>query len=617
MMKNKAILIFSFLLGLIVIAIALAIVLFAASSDNEVEFPQYAYRDYIDRSESMIFKGNAGAQLYEAESAVLSGGAYATDNGMASGRMVADGLKEDGAVKFRIEFDKSCTVRLVFSLCYVSTANRAISARNLFAVYLNSKEQNVRKADVSNCYNTYDFKENAVCTLNVPAGANTIELVAAVGGYTVDYMLLVPVGKKTSGEKTIGVPSYAFDCEDAAQRYEAERGERRGAIAVYDEGVSGGFYMLNTEKDDRVSFFIESESDARTELAVSINNRGNVERLKDLCQITVNGKQLGANPALSGGGKFFEVTLGEIDVVRGLNEIKVSGAGANYYLDYIVLNPNINYSPNKHTIRYEAESGRLSGDCRVESNVGVSGGADVGYNYVGTSVELTVSSAVEHTANLSVCMSYTGELSVLGEVIAVSLNGRALSLDEATIENTGGYEYYREFYIGKISVVKGENTVTVTSVSGDYNLDYITLSHAELGAKGGTVKLEAENAALSDGCQSEHNVEASGGADVGFNVRNSSINFAVRSDSDLTVKLILSLSFVDSEDGLMSDYFTIKVNGKSLDIHDMIISSTGSWTVFTENIVGEMQLKEGFNTISIVSKNGMYNVDYILIQPLE
>ena len=71
------------------------------------------------------------------------------------------------------------------------------------------------------------------------------------------------------------------------------------------------------------------------------------------------------------------------------------------------------------------------------------------------------------------------------------------------------------------------------------------------------------------------------------------------------------LSCIAQNDLDMSDYVTIKVNGRSIDLYDKKMQGTSSWKIFANNNIGEIQLKSGLNTLTLISKDDVFNVDYI------
>lgn len=305
--------------------------------------------------------------------------------------------------------------------------------------------------------------------------------------------------------------------------------------------------------------------------------------------------------------------LATVSLKDGANKIKIVGKGANFAVDYITLNSDVNYSAQK-SLRYEAEQGALEGGCRQEVNAYVSDGKNVGYNYVSSTITFTVKSMVADEAFLSLRMSYWGDNTYLSEVLEITINGTILDLSAQFIEHTGGYEYYVDVFLNTVNVNYGDNTIVIKSLTDQqYNVDYLSLTNEIISSSAKENRYEAERAILRDGCQTEYYAKASGGQDVGYNKPFSNITFNVVAESEINVKLVLALSCFIEENGLMSDYLYVTINGQNLNIYDKEIISTGNWDTYFENYVGDVRLSQGLNIITITSKSETYNLDYIAL----
>ena len=103
-MRSNIYILFGFLAGIAVVCIAVFTVIVATShAVSPSDFPVYAYSEYIDRTSSMTFTADGGAQLYEAEKAELTG-ATAESNALASGGSAAGGM-EDGSVRRDLDLE--------------------------------------------------------------------------------------------------------------------------------------------------------------------------------------------------------------------------------------------------------------------------------------------------------------------------------------------------------------------------------------------------------------------------------------------------------------------------------------------------------------------------------
>ncbi len=613
-MKAKGYLLFSFILGAVVgVTSLVAVLITALSASKSQDFPVYAYHQYIDRTSNMLFSINAGAQLYESENAEVSGGAEEVFNSLASGGKVVGSIKKDSVLKYGIIFEEECTVQLKLSVCYVSDINRDTYAQNLFSVCLNGVELATRRANIAHGYSDFDFKENLLCTMDFPAGRNIIEFISEMEGYEIDYMLLVPMTERTSSETTIGLPVYNYKSDDRVQRFEAEHAERENAYAEYNLSSSGRYYTVNeTEKASNI-FWVESDKNTRTELAIALKNYGNTDTMSEFCDVYVNDEKLLIDvvlPIENVDGKFSESSLGRINLKQGLNEIAIINKSGAYCLDYIALNASINYTKDNVTFRYEAEDSILSGGCVYKKDLTASAENIVSNNVPDSYVSYTVCSCVEDAAYFSICLNYSGNEDNLGNVVEIVVNSRLINLSDKAVYKSSSYI---EIYLGLITIEEGNNVFIIRSLSGNYELDYFALSNMEFSFSGQAYKYEAENALLFDGSQVEWDKKASGSKIAGSNIQGSSVNFSIMCNDIGSAKLSLSLSCVSRKNILMNDNLSIIVNGQTVNISGLNITTTEDWSTFMENAVGNIRLKEGLNLISIVSKAELYTLDYICL----
>ena len=80
----------AFIFSVLTVVISIVVTLFSVSDKPFfLDFPAYAYHEYVDRSEDMVLKNGSGAQFYEAEKAALSSGVNLCDNvGASNGKAV-------------------------------------------------------------------------------------------------------------------------------------------------------------------------------------------------------------------------------------------------------------------------------------------------------------------------------------------------------------------------------------------------------------------------------------------------------------------------------------------------------------------------------------------------
>ena len=237
-MRSNIYILFGFLAGIAVVCIAVFTVIVATShAVSPSDFPVYAYSEYIDRTSSMTFTADGGAQLYEAEKAALEN-AKAEHNVLASGESAVGGMEEGSVIRYTVVSDSVCTVRLFLSLCYSPASGSDSAADSVLSVRCNGAEAGIRSASVYACGSPYDFRENGLCAAELKKGENEIEVRIKTGGVTADYLLLVPVQERTSSDPVIGNPSEPFDSSGGEQRFESESAKNENVVAFYDSSAS-------------------------------------------------------------------------------------------------------------------------------------------------------------------------------------------------------------------------------------------------------------------------------------------------------------------------------------------------------------------------------------------
>ena len=240
----------AFIFSVLTVVISIVITLFSVSNQPfYLDFPAYAYHEYVDRSDDTVFKSGGGAQFYEAEKANLSNGVNLRDNVGASNVKVVELNKKGQTVEYAIKFDKDCMVQLKVSLCYVSSASKDTNAKNLFSVYLNDVEPYTDLANVKHCYNVYEFKENLICSFNVSKGVNVIEIISYGSTCYFDYMVLIPQTERTESNEPVGHTFSCFEFGGLRQYSEAERAELKESYILHQPDCSGGYYVSKEWKN--------------------------------------------------------------------------------------------------------------------------------------------------------------------------------------------------------------------------------------------------------------------------------------------------------------------------------------------------------------------------------
>ena len=335
-MRSNAYLIFTFFAGIAVAGIAVFTVIIAATHTvSPTDFPTYARAEYIDRSESMTFTADGGAQLYEAENALVYGGAEEQNNVMASaGRIVGCSERGEGII-FNVRSNHTVSVRLFLSLGYLPSLGTDIAAGELFSLRYNGAEAGIRTAAVRGCGSPYDFRENELCTVELKTGDNEITLEAKSARFTVDYMVLVPEDERTSPDPVMGVPARPLEAEGGMRRFEAEDAENDGAVPYADNAASGGFHMRFFAEGASVAFYPRSDASFTASLSVALRCPGSSARASDLCRLYVNGVETRMYSVGTGiSDKFTVMHIADVAFGAGVNEVRLVRLSGVFDIDY-------------------------------------------------------------------------------------------------------------------------------------------------------------------------------------------------------------------------------------------------------------------------------------------
>ena len=598
----------AFIFSVLTVVISIVVTLFSVSDKPFfLDFPAYAYHEYVDRSEDMVLKNGSGAQFYEAEKAALSSGVNLFDNVGASNGKAVELRKKKQTVSYSIKFDADCIIQLKLSLCYVSSANKDTNAKNLFSVYLNNVEPYTDLANVKHCYNAYEFKENLICTLEVSKGINVIEIIASGEECYLDYMVLIPQADRTDGPELVGHAFSSFEFGGLRQYYEAEKAELKESYIIQDGNCLGGYYVYSYQKNGKVAFFTTSEKGGNAGLSLVMRNRGNAEKVADFCEIFINEERLYTAATCTQGEDFAEIYLGEVRLKAGENEIKIVNKNGEYLLDYLVLNTDNNYSPNGYTLRYEAEDAKLSQKAVTDESFVASKGKVVKNGGVGTEIEYNLNSYKETQTYLSVQLDYTGENVRLCDLFAVYVNRTPIGVNDCVV--TQGY---KEFYVGSVEFKAGNNEIEIYSLTDkSYALDYITLYNRESPQNGAELRYEAEKARLLNGVITWDKNASEGKIVACNNAPSVEMEFKMQALENVSVDFIISLSNQSNANKALKEYCTIIVNGKALDLSQLYIFATDKNGFFMEYNLGSISLQKGMNTVKIIGGSFGFYMDYI------
>ena len=337
-MRSNIYLVFAFIAGIAIVGIVVFTAVIAAiHTVRPSDFPVYAYSEYIDRTDSMTFTADGGAQLYECEKAELEGNALTVNSEIVSGGGAVELQTEGDGVTFIITSDSVVSARLFLSIRYTPSSGTDVAAERLLETRCNGVDAGVRAATVRSCGSDYDYRENELCTVELKEGDNAIS-VRAHGEFSVDYLLLVSSRERTSDDEVIGVPACPFPADKEVLRLESEHAEIKNTVICGDGSASGGFYLRFFRDGAGVTFYPESDENLTVSLYVALRSTGSSARLSDLCALYVNGMETVMYPSGTGtSDKFAVLYAADIALGSGVNEVGFVKRNGVFDIDYIEL----------------------------------------------------------------------------------------------------------------------------------------------------------------------------------------------------------------------------------------------------------------------------------------
>lgn len=604
--KDFSYVIFASIASVAILGTSFVFVLLNLNKDLAInDYPTYNYDDYVNRSELKTYDETSGAQLYEAESATLSGNAQVSENIHASNQQIVTNLRTGSTLSFDVTSTKESKAKLVFSLSYVTKLSRDILASSLFTIAVNNENMNIT-SKVSTNYNSYDFSENAIGLIDLNRGLNHLEITSLTNIYNFDYMLLVSPKEKTSQENTIGYQKTSFASKERKQVFEAEnQRDIEGGVILDEDSASNQRSVYFSSLGDTLTYHIIADEETDSSLYIQ-TKKGNGSFSYSL---TVNEEE----DFVSNGNEYYsEYQYGMIHLKKGRNDIVFENFGDEFYLDFISLNSDIHLSSEPAIIKLEAESLSLKGGCQVISSTNVPSKNIVGYNYPNSYVEYSFETLEEGDAYLGVNLSYPGSTMPLSDVLSVSLNGFSITMPSENLVTTGSYDVYKEIFLGSFHYAKGSNVLRITSIKGNYNLDYLSLTNIAFVSTNERVKLEAENTSLSNGITKTYSINASSNTYLSKMEPDSSIDIYVYSSATQSVSIQIALSYLTYWTVPLSNLFTLELNGNVIDLSSVPVSTRQSMTDFFALNIGNISLKEGLNHIELVNSGENYALDYFL-----
>lgn len=446
--------------------------------DWSKDYPGFKSETVYDLSSKMQFVASKHIQLYQAEKAALTGQAHNNEGGYYVGSL------DNSTVTFSINAEEECDVLLIGNFAVDKGSQRGYSFNEVFSL-----KHNGEIVDTSDCWllptlSWTVFKENCVAELHLTEGANTIVFSSAVGRTNFDYIKLVP-----KGELSTEVPEFSVIDYVPGIILQAENAEYSNA--TLETTAAGRVVVAQIQDGCSIKLTVRSDSEHTVELIMEALIRVEGEysgKASDRFTVKVNGETLDISGITLNGvidesgtrwwNKSYTVnSFGEITLKEGTNVIEIV-PGVEMNLDFFKLD-----------VKKENTDIILQAENAVSENVVPEGGATgtvVGTRN-GSKMTFTVNSDSAKEMDLyinAVAAVYDGypanadgrlEVKVNGQVIDISA-GNFSGLDNP---NQWWKSTYTDFYLGKVNLVEGENTIEISLITtgtyGEMNIDYFFL----------------------------------------------------------------------------------------------------------------------------------------------
>lgn len=562
-------------------------------SEEAPHFLPYDYAEYVDQSDNKIFSPTYGAQLYEAEKANQNRDFDLIDSFAASSRF-AMRQEQNGEIALNVIAEEKGDAYLTLCLNYEDDNKKDAFADFLFSLYCNNSEIECGDARIPAAVNNDQYHEATLGLLSLNAGINQIRLAGKNIPFSLDYLLLTPVKERSANVNTIGKKEIALE-RTRKQIVEGEWIHLQKGQAAFGSDVCSNYHYVEIPGKTDYSFVLTSLE--RTSSSVSIYAWGEGE-----VDVKIGGEAY--RVPLS--NKRAKTSLGTIEFPSGATEVSLI-SDSLFQFDCLVFNEEIDFDPLLHENLFEAERGEISGSQIIEDEK-ASNGKAVGFNEPGTSFGISFLSRSIKRVHAILRMSNAFEDCSLGDALRVSYNGRYLDVSDVLLPHTGGYDRYIDVDIGEIALAYNENEFVFESLTGGYNFDALCLS--DFSADESPI-YEAEKAHLQGGCIVEENLSASEGHNVGYNSKDSSLLFHIRSSMERNAALTIACSLFADDAMLFDDLYEVTLNEERLSFGEALIAPTGSWIRFEENALRPITLKAGTNRLKFLSKGGSVNIDYL------
>ncbi len=476
--------------------------------------------------ETMVFHNDKVGYYYEAEASLSNDGGR-SNNSDASGGKVVDNLHYGNVLKYEINSTVETDVMLqVSSALYYST-----NIENGLRVDFGTDENNLQimKKYTSNRFTGSDwhkYQSVNVGELHLSEGKNYVYLhtllpinydyIVLVHPYATDSLATYGSFEKEAlinGNVTDGVASVEFDASEVGYFYEAEHAKLEGSN---NSGTNEGrTYIENfNDSSDKMTFIVQARQDVKVGLIMNLTrwNAGAMDDLfvasfgTDLSKMEVvqtQGRRIQNHESWN--TKFVSYNVGEVSLKQGTNYLQIVGVNGGVNVDYIGLinakkpmNASYDYDASvakNHLVDatetmhfdlenvgyfYEAEKAVLSSGIGQEMTENASGGAYIKNFEKGRTMTFTIHSSVETDALMIISLTRynPGDL-IMSQAFNVKYGtegnlNRQINTYDTTIPNHGSWSAFKEYVVGEIHLVEGQNVIQFTTLMPT-NVDYISL----------------------------------------------------------------------------------------------------------------------------------------------
>ena len=445
--------------------------------DWSKDYPGFKSETVYDLTSKMQFMASKHVQVYQAESAALTGKAHNNEGGYYVGSL------DNATVTFSINAEEECDVLLIGNFAVNKDSQRGYSFNEVFGLKLNGEA-----VDASDCWllptlSWTAFKENCIAELHLTKGVNTIVFSSVVGRTNFDYIKLVP-----KGELSTEVPEFNIFDYYPGLVVQAEATEY-GDKAVLETTAAGRVVAAQIKDGCSFKFTVTCEGEQTMDLMMEALIRvedGYSANAAERFKVIINGEELDlSGVTLKGvvdntsGTRWWNLSytinsFGEITLKDGKNTIEIV-PGVEMNIDFF----KFDVKKDNNDIILEAEDS-------VSENVVPEGGATgtiLGMRK-GSKMTFTVNSESAREAQLyinAVAAVYEGYPANANGRLQVKVNGEVVDISGATfsgMDNPSQWwkSTYNDILLGNINLVEGENIIEISVVTttqyGEMNIDY-------------------------------------------------------------------------------------------------------------------------------------------------